>query len=101
MENFKDKQRKLLFDYLRFITVRSSSCGKVMFSLACVKNSVHGGGVHGKKGVHGRGCMAGGLHGRGCVWQGSVCGRGACMAGGHAWQRVCVAGDVYGGGQHA
>ena len=56
-------------------TVRNSSRGKVMFSQACVKNSVHGG-------VHGRGaCMAcehawqAGMHGRGCVWQG-----------GHAWQ---------------
>ena len=27
------------------ITVSNSSCGKVMFSQACVKNSVHGGGV--------------------------------------------------------
>ena len=27
------------------ITVRNSSCGKVMFSQACVKNSVHSGGV--------------------------------------------------------
>ena len=26
------------------ITVRKSSCGKVMFSQACVKNSVHSGG---------------------------------------------------------
>ena len=40
------------------ITVRNSSCGKVMFSQACVKNSVGGG----------------------RVWQ------GACMArGGHVW----------------
>ena len=31
------------------ITVRNNSCGKVMFSQACVKNSVGGGGV----------CMAG------------------------------------------
>ena len=30
------------------ITVRNSSCRKVMFSQACVKNSVHGGG----RGVH-------------------------------------------------
>ena len=27
------------------ITIRNSSCGKVMFSQACVKNSVHGGGA--------------------------------------------------------
>ena len=31
----------------RFVTVRKRSCGKVMFSQVCVKNSVHGGG-----GVH-------------------------------------------------
>ena len=31
----------------KVIIVRNSSCGKVMFSQACVKNSVHrGGGVH-------------------------------------------------------
>ena len=29
----------------RIFTVRKRSCGKVMFSQACVKNSVHGGGV--------------------------------------------------------
>ena len=38
-------------------------------------------------GVHG----SGGMHGRGYVWQG-----GASMAGGHAWQGVCVAGGIYG-----
>ena len=44
-----------------FITVRKRSCGKVMFSEACVKNSVHGGvcmvghawgGMRGMGGVH-------------------------------------------------
>ena len=30
----------------RIFTVRKRSCGKVMFSQACVKNSVHGGGVY-------------------------------------------------------
>ena len=56
------------------------SWGKVIFSEACVKNSVHGGGgacvvggMHGRGGMHGKGGMCGG-----------VCGRGACMAGGHA-----------------
>ena len=38
----------------------------VIFSEACVKNSVHGG--------------------EGCAWQ------GVCMAGGHAWQGACMAG---------
>ena len=46
--------------------------------------------------MHGRGvagaCVAGGMHGRGVAgaWQ------GACVAGGHAWQGVCMAGDVQG-----
>ena len=36
-------------------------------------------------------CVAGGMHGRGHAWWG-VCvvrvhGRGACMEGGHVWQR--------------
>ena len=42
------------------------SWGKVIFSEACVKNSVRGGG--------------------GCAWQGGMNGRG------HAWQGVCMAG---------
>ena len=53
------------------------SCGKVIFSQACVKNSVH------REGCAWQGvCMVGGMHGSGRhVWQG-----GACMAEGHAWQ---------------
>ena len=65
------------------------------------------GGMHGRRGMHGRGacvvgvCMVGGImHGRGNTWQGCVHGRvyawqGVCMAGGCAWQvrRVCVAGE--------
>ena len=35
----------LNYHSLGLITVRKQSCGKVMFSQACVKNSVHGGGV--------------------------------------------------------
>ena len=47
------------------ITVRNSSCGKAMFSQACVKNSVHR-----LKGA----CMSGGV---GCVWrEGGMCGGG-------------------------
>ena len=52
------------------------SWGKVIFSEACVKNSVHIGDVHGR-GMHGKG----GVHGRGHAWWG-----GACVAGGRAWQ---------------
>ena len=64
------------------------SCGKIIFSEACVKNSVHrvGGGM----------CdVAGG----GCVWQG-VCVEGGCMAGRHAWcgGGACMAGGVHGRG---
>ena len=60
------------------------SCGKVIFSEVCLKNSVHGEGgcVCGRGGMYGWGvCMAGGIHGR-----------GAYMAGGHAWQEACMAG---------
>ena len=52
-----------------------------MFSQACVKNSVHRGGV-----------LAGGVHGRGCLWQGTYIG-GVC-GGGHACLGACVAGSV-------
>ena len=59
------------------------SWGKVIFSEACVKNSVHSGGVHGR---------GGGGHVR---W---LCGGGACVVvGEHAWQG-CVLGGMHGGG---
>ena len=48
------------------ITVRDSSCGKVVFSQVCVKNSAHGG------------------H----AWGGGMCDGGVCMV------RVCVAGET-------
>ena len=59
--------------------------GKVIFSEACVKNSVQRGGGCDRGGVHGRGaCVAGGcaLQG-GHPWQGASMAVGACMAGGH------------------
>ena len=70
------------------------SWDKVIFSEACVKNSVHGrgGGMRGRgrAGVHGGGGHAqGGCVVGGHVWQGRV-----CMAGGH----VCCGGCVCGGG---
>ena len=74
------------------------SWGKVIFSEACVKNSVRGGGG----GVHGRGGMGGGCV---CVCgRGGMHGRGACVAGGHSWQGgvwwgECVAGGVCGRGK--
>ena len=98
------------------------SCGKVIFSQVCVKNSVHGGrgvcvkgvcmagghvwqgrvcvarGCVWKEGV----CMAEGHAWRGCVWQGCVW-WGACVAGGCVWQvGVCLAwGHAWQGGKHA
>ena len=59
---------------MRIFTVRDNRCEKVMFSQACVKNSVWGGGMHGR---------------------GRMCGRGGCMAGG-----ACMAGGVCGRGIH-
>ena len=83
---------------LPFITVRNSSCGKVMFSQACVKNSVHReGGMHGR-GMCGRGHVWFGGH----VWWGAMhgswggmCGKRACMAGGYMH-----GGGMCGGGVH-
>ena len=53
------------------------SWGKVIFSEACVNNSVHRGGVHGCSGGGVHGCTRGGMHGfiRGCM----------VLFGGHAW----------------
>ena len=97
------------------------SCGKVIFSQACVKNAVGGGGGRVWQGmpcmVKGWGmvrgvCVAGGVHGRGHVWQGGMCGWGhvwwgACVVGGmcgggHVWWGACVVGGggVHGGGVH-
>ena len=53
------------------ITIRNSSCGKVMFSQVCVKNSVRGGWL----------CVAGGHAWQGACMVGGMHGRGACMAG--------------------
>ena len=67
----------------RFITVRNSSCRKLIFSQVCVKNSVNSTDVHGQAGVHGQGaCMAGGV----------------CVPGGYAWQGACMTGGMQGGG---
>ena len=69
------------------------SWGKVIFSEACVKNSVHrracmAGGVRG-----GGPCIAGGMCGMGaCMAEGGMCGRGLCMVGGGMRGRgACVA----------
>ena len=88
------------------MTVRNSSCRKVMFSQACVKNSVHGGACVVKGGMYGRkharwgtACMAEAMHVGGHAWQGGgMCGKGVCMAGAHVARGVCVAWDMYGRG---
>ena len=78
--------------------------GKVIFSEACVKNSVHrGGGMHGQGGMRGGGCaLQGACVVEGHAWQGGVHDRGACVAGGHAWHtppadttRYCQWADWY------
>ena len=78
------------------------SWGKVIFSEACVKNSVGGAcmaGGHAWWGV----CVAGrhawqvGV----CVWQGVVHGGGHVWQGVHggcAWWGTCMVGDMHGGG---
>ena len=79
------------------ITVRNSSCGKVMFLHPSVILFTEVGHAWQKRGVWQGACMARGMHGKG-----DVCGRGACEVGGvcsrgHAWQGTCVAGGVHGG----
>ena len=76
------------------ITVRNSSCGKVMFSQACVKNSVHRGACM----AGGHAWWEGGMHGKGKhawqdghAWWGHVW-QEAVHGGGHAWQGACLAG---------
>ena len=67
------------------------SWGKVIFSEACVKNSVHRGvcmaGGHARRG----GCVVGGMCGRGCLCGGGACVAGGGRRGGHVWRRVCMA----------
>ena len=67
------------------------SWGKVIFSEACVKNSVYREGGHAWQGV---------VHGRGACMAGGACMVGACMAGGHVWQGACIAGGVHGRGMY-
>ena len=77
------------------------SCSKVIFSQACVKNSVNGGGVH-SRGHAWQMCVCGrGVHGRGrCTWQGA-CMMGVCIAGGmHGKRGMCSRGACMAGGMH-
>ena len=74
----------LAWAMLSFVTVRNSSCGKVMFSQVSVILSTGG------REVHGRGlCVVGGMHDRGHVWRGHAW-WGAWLewmaGGGPAWQ---------------
>ena len=73
-----------MFHNCRIITVRNSSCGKVIFSQASVILST------GERAWQGS-CMAGGYVARGCAWQGACVAGGMCGRGmhdrGHLWQR--------------
>ena len=72
--------------------VRNSSCGKVIFSQVCVKNSVHRVvcvmGAYMVGGMLSKGlCMVGGMHGTGSCMARGMYGREADIAGegGHEW----------------
>ena len=55
------------------------------------------GGMHGLRGVHGRGHAWPGV----CVWQGAMCNQEACVAGGVHGQGACMAGGcAWPGGMH-
>ena len=94
-----ESNRKYPDNFNYIFTASNSSCGKVMFSQACVIRSVHrGGGIMASRGcAWSRGCpwQGGGVHGRGWV---CMAGRGVYMAGGHASQGACVAGGMHGKG---
>ena len=73
------------------ITVRNSSCRKVMFSQACVKNPVNGEacmatGYVWQRGVHSRGHVWWGYAWQGACTAGGMCGEGHAWQWGHAWQ---------------
>ena len=84
--------KKIILNFYR----PQRSWGKIIFSEACVKNSVHRGVLRGG----GRCCVAGGMHV--CMHGGGVHGRGACVAGGPAWGAYMVGGHMWQkGGRHA
>ena len=58
-----------------FVTAGNSSCGKVMFSQACAKNSVHG------EGVSVPACTTGHMTREGVPVQGGLCPGGLCPGG--------------------
>ena len=66
------------------ITVRNSSCGKVMFSQASVSHSVHWD-----------------VRRSGCAWWGGHAWQGACVAGGHIWWWGAFMVGAMCGGQYA
>ena len=100
-----------LIKLLTFVTVRNSSCGKIIFSQACIIPSVHSGGglcgevgcVWQRGGICGKGaCMAkGGMHGRGHVWWGHVC-QGVCAGGGMCAEEMATeVGGIHPTGMHS
>ena len=82
-------ERRILLLTFNVITVRNSSCGKVMFSQVSVILS--GGDMHG-----GGACMVGAGHvwQGGCVWQGACMGGGVRGGGGMCGNGVCMARGV-------
>ena len=66
------------FQGVTLVTFRNSSCGKVRFLQACVKNSVHGGGGVSQHAL-GEGCVSQHALGKGCVSQDAL-GRGVCVS---------------------
>ena len=115
-EELSFPEEHIRIQQIAFITVRNSSCGKVMFSQVSVIlcRGVAKGGMHGK----GEACVAKAgmcMAKRGHPWQRGVCGGGehvwqrgvymakgvhgegaVCVIGGHAWQRgACVAKGGY------
>ena len=118
-----EKYRILAVWHFQYLPPANEVWGKVIFSEACVKNSVHGGAVcaGGRAwlgvgcacpgegvGMHGGvvcmvgcvclgACMAGGVHGQGCACPRGACMAGkACLAGEHACLGACVSGGMCG-----
>ena len=77
------------FQCSEIITVRNSSCRKVMFSQVSVILLRREGGVCGRH-MHGRGCAWHGGH----AWQG-VCGKGACVTRGVHGREACMVGGMH------
>ena len=79
------------------ITAPKTKFAKVMFLHLSVSHSVHRGHAW-QEGMHGRGaCVAGGHAWQGHAWQGACIVMGHALQGGHVWQGegVCMAGRMH------